>query len=51
MIKRDYFRLVKCKKCGKQFAPAPQHVYKDEGRYYCTWTCFNHRKDDRKKNR
>lgn len=36
---------VKCKKCGKLFIPAPFHVFKDYRGMYCSWTCFNHRKD------
>lgn len=39
------FRTAKCRKCGKEFIPAPFHVYKDGSKYYCTWTCYNHRKD------
>lgn len=39
------FKMVKCKRCGKEFLPAPLHVYKDGSKYYCTWTCYNHRKD------
>lgn len=38
-----------CPKCGKIFYPAPQHVFVDNGRAYCSWTCFNHRKDDKKR--
>lgn len=45
-MKKKYFRTAKCKKCGKEFIPAPFHIYKDGGKYYyCSWTCFNHRKD------
>ena len=44
---RDYIGIieVKCPKCGKIFCPAPYHAYKDNGKLYCSWTCFNHRKD------
>lgn len=50
MAKRKYdaYGLVekKCKKCGKIFVPAPLHRYRDErSGYYCSWTCYNHRKD------
>lgn len=38
-----------CVKCGKPFFKAPQHVYKDHKGVYCSWSCFNHRKE--KKNR
>ena len=34
-----------CKKCGKEFIPAPMHVFKEGTNYYCKWTCFNHRHD------
>lgn len=39
------FRIKRCKKCGKEFIPAPYHVYKDSHGYWCSWTCFNHRND------
>ena len=35
----------KCRKCGKIFIPAPMHRYKDHSKYYCSWTCYLHRKD------
>ena len=39
-----------CKKCGKEFYPTPDHVYKDYTGTYCCWTCFNyHRKTENKK--
>lgn len=41
----NYIRTVICPKCGKEFVPAPFHVYKDGSKYYCKWTCFNHRND------
>lgn len=34
-----------CKKCGKEFFPTPDHVYKDSHGKYCSWTCFNHRNE------
>lgn len=40
---------VKCPKCGKNFIPAPMHVYRTETRIFCSWTCYLHRND--KKNR
>lgn len=40
-----YFDPKKCPKCGKRFISAPYHVFKEDGKYYCSWTCFNHRKD------
>lgn len=40
-----------CPKCGKIFVPAPQHIYKDNGKTYCSWTCYNHREQAQKKQR
>ena len=40
------FPEKKCKKCGKNFIPAPMHRYKDGSKYYCSWTCYLHRKDN-----
>lgn len=34
-----------CNKCKKVFIPAPEHIYKDGDNIYCSWTCYNHRKD------
>ena len=34
-----------CPKCGKVFLPAPMHIYRDRYGFYCSWTCYNHRKD------
>ena len=36
-----------CPKCGRNFFPAPQHIFRDERGCYCSWTCYNHRKDER----
>ena len=48
----DYLKNLipekKCRKCGKKFVPAPMHIYKegrDHTKWYCSWTCYNHRKD------
>ena len=35
----------KCRKCGKIFIPAPMHIYVDNSKFYCSWTCYLHRKD------
>ena len=37
-----------CVRCGKIFFPTPMWVYKDNKGRYCSWTCFNHRNDDKK---
>ena len=47
----DFLPEKKCKKCGKSFIPSPLHVYKDKGKYFCSWTCYNHRKDTEVKKR
>ena len=39
----------KCKKCGKNFVVAVEHIYKEHGKYYCSWTCYNHRHDEEEK--
>ena len=38
-----------CPKCGKEFYPVPEHVYKDRRISYCSWTCFIHRDEIPKK--
>ena len=38
----------KCAKCGKNFISAPEHVYKTNRKWYCSWTCYNHRNDEGK---
>lgn len=38
-----------CKRCGKIMFPTPDHAYKDERGMYCSWTCFNHRNDGRRR--
>lgn len=40
---------VKCPKCGKNFIPAPYHAYKEGEKLFCSWTCYNHRNDKKKK--
>jgi hypothetical protein len=45
MNEKKYMRSAKCKKCGKEFIPAPYHIYRDGSKYYCKWTCYNHRND------
>lgn len=37
---------AKCAKCGKVFIPAIYHRFKEGNKYYCTWTCYNHRYDE-----
>lgn len=39
---------LRCPMCGKRFIPAPQHIYKENRKIYCSWTCFNHRNDHKK---
>ena len=39
-------REKQCKKCGKKFIPAVEHIYREVSKYYCSWTCYNHRHDE-----
>ena len=39
----------KCKKCGREIFPTAYWTYKKAGKYYCSWKCFNHRKDNKPK--
>ena len=41
----------KCKKCKKNFIPAPEHIYKDGKGTYCSWTFYLHRNDGKQKQR
>lgn len=34
-----------CATCGKTFIPAPQHIFVKNHKWYCKWTCYNHRND------
>jgi hypothetical protein len=36
---------TKCKRCGKNFIPAPYHIYQDDNGFYCGWSCFLHRNE------
>ena len=42
-----------CPRCGKEFYPGPQHIYKVRSNrgdtHYCSWTCFNHRDEVKKR--
>lgn len=48
----EEFPRYRCERCGKEFIPAPQHVYKgfaehyDTEEVYCSWSCFNQRDDE-----
>ena len=35
----------KCAKCGKRFIVAIEHRYREGAKFYCSWTCYNHRHD------
>lgn len=49
----DYIRTVVCDKCGREFVPAPMHTFVVERyhekstrkRWYCKWSCYNHRNE------
>lgn len=39
---RENIVIKKCRVCGKNFVPAPQHVYRDRRAPYlmvCSWSC------------
>lgn len=46
-LDRYTLREKRCYLCGKAFIPTFEYVYHDkkQGKWYCSWTCFNHRKD------
>lgn len=44
-----YWEEHKCAKCGKLFlisGNTEDWVYQDNGKFYHTWSCYNHRYDD-----
>ena len=48
MRRQDYIHIIpekKCRKCGKHFIAAPEHIYRKGSSYYCSWTCYLHRND------
>lgn len=34
-----------CARCGKRFIAQIEHIFKKNGMWYCSWTCYNHRHD------
>lgn len=36
-----YFKERICYECKKKFLPAPYHIYRDERKWFCKWTCYN----------
>lgn len=44
----DYLTEKNCSRCGKIYIPTPEWLYRDNGRGYCSWTCYNHRNDGKK---
>lgn len=34
-----------CAECGKLFIPAPEHIFRVDGKWFCKWTCFSHYKE------
>lgn len=38
-----------CPKCGKEFFPTPEHVYKENRLRWCSWSCFSRRKEKKRK--
>lgn len=47
-IKENVSNLIEknCARCGKRFIAAPFHMYLINDKWYCSWTCYNHRHDD-----
>lgn len=45
--KYNPFKERYCPKCGKLFIPTYNYVFteKHRGKSWCSWTCWNHRKD------
>jgi len=44
----------KCPVCGKIFVPAPEHVYIEDQKGFCKWTClceYRRRKEEAKEKR
>lgn len=33
--------FVKCPVCKKEFLPAPYHVFRLDGKYMCSYSCYN----------
>lgn len=36
----------KCARCGKIFISAPQHMYRYDGKWFCSYTCYDRHLDD-----
>ena len=45
----EFIKEKKCKKCGKKFIPAIYHIFREGTKFYCSWTCYNHRHDKEEK--
>lgn len=43
--KYNPFKEKRCAKCGKLFVPTYNHVFTERGKFWCKWSCWNHRKD------
>lgn len=43
--KNEVIKEKKCAKCGKNFIVAVEHRYRKGSKYFCSWTCYNHRND------
>ena len=51
---RSILMGAKCPVCGKEFMPAPYHVYAEDGRTFCKWSClceYRRRKETKKQER
>lgn len=45
VVEVNNYHERKCAKCGKLFIAAPFHVFRSNSKWYCKWTCYNHRND------
>lgn len=43
--------LVTCPICKKVFVPAPQHAFKIDGKFVCSWSCLRHGAMEKEKKR
>ncbi len=48
----SYFQTAKCGLCGKAFYPTSEHVYKQDEKRFCSWSClcaYRRNKEERRK--
>lgn len=37
---RGQIVLRTCRQCGREFIPAPFHIYRQDHRIFCSWSCL-----------